>query len=103
MRLAVTVVSCKDGCAKAHEAASASDKAAARGETKSNFMMDRNVQCPDRLPRQYSGRHGHAYFLKAHGHRVGRYPGWRNASIAFPGALFQAAPSGIDDGAEFLD
>jgi hypothetical protein len=31
------------------------------------------------------------------GHLVGRYPGWRVTFIAFPGALFQAAPSGWND------
>jgi cell division protein FtsB len=32
------------------------------------------------------------------GHPVGRYPGWRETSIAFPGPLFQAAPVADRDG-----
>jgi len=39
-------------------------------------MMDRNVQCPDRLPRQYSGRHGRALFKGA------RPPRWPVSGLA---------------------
>jgi hypothetical protein len=54
-------------------------------------MVDETYQYPDRLPRRYSGRHG-CTFLQRRSHLVGRYPGWRCTSIAFPGALFQARP-----------
>ncbi len=49
------------------------------------FMGCKQIEYPHRLPRRRYGRQGHA-FKKSAAHVVGRYPGWRNASIAFPGA-----------------
>jgi hypothetical protein len=72
----------------------------ARGEKDEDFMMEwTRFNTRTGFPASTLGVKAAYFFEKEwRGRRVGRYPGWRGVSIAFPGALFQARPVALCDG-----
>jgi len=72
----------------------------ARGEKDGKFMMERTrFNTRTGFPASTLGVKAASFPEREwRSRRVGRYPGWRGVSIAFPGALFQARPVALRDG-----